>query len=69
MVHLEVFELNFCGLNENLRRKIIQKGENEFIELLKERKNRLKEEEESNSLGEVSSNESMRIMVNYEIFD
>ena len=56
-------------MNENLRRKIIQKGENEFIELLKERKNRLKEEEESNSLGEVSSNESMRIMVNYEIFD
>ena len=30
MVFLEIIELNFCGLNKNLRSTIIQKGEDEF---------------------------------------
>ena len=30
MVFLEIIELNFCGLNKNLRTTIIEKGEDEF---------------------------------------
>ena len=30
MVFLEIIELNFCGLNKNLKSTIIQKGEDEF---------------------------------------
>ena len=30
IVYLEILELNFCGLNENIKRKIMEKGENEF---------------------------------------
>ena len=30
MVFLEIIELNFCGLNKNLRTAIIEKGEDEF---------------------------------------
>ena len=32
---MEIIELNFCGLNENIRRNIIFKGEKEFIEMNK----------------------------------
>ena len=30
MIYLEIIELNFCGLNENLKKAIIEKGEDEF---------------------------------------
>ena len=30
MVYLEIIELNFCGLDKNLRSTIIKKGEDEF---------------------------------------
>ena len=30
MVYLEIIELNFCGLNENIKRRIMEKGEREF---------------------------------------
>ena len=33
MVYLEILELNFCGLNENLRKSIMEKGEKEFKQL------------------------------------
>ena len=33
MVYLEILELNFCRLNENLKRIIIEKGEKEFRHL------------------------------------
>ena len=34
MVYLEILELNFCGLNKFLKRRIIEKGEKEFQNLL-----------------------------------
>ena len=33
LVYLEILELNFCGLNENLKRKHIEIGEKEFLKL------------------------------------
>ena len=33
MIYLEILELNFCRLNENLKRIIIEKGEKEFRHL------------------------------------
>ena len=30
MVYLEILELNFCGLSDNIRRKLMKNGENEF---------------------------------------
>jgi len=33
MIHLEIIELNFCGLSDNLKRKISIKGEKEFNKL------------------------------------
>ena len=33
IIFLEIIELNFCGLNENIRRNIIFKGEKEFFEM------------------------------------
>lgn len=30
MIYLEIIELNFCGLNQNLRKTIIKKGDEEF---------------------------------------
>ena len=30
MVYLEIIELNFCGLSDNVKKNIIKKGENEF---------------------------------------
>ena len=33
MIHLEILELNFCGLNKNIKRRLMQKGENEFKQL------------------------------------
>ena len=33
IIYLEIIELNFCGLNENIRRNIMVKGEKEFIEM------------------------------------
>ena len=33
IIFLEIIELNFCGLNENIRRNIMVKGEKEFIEM------------------------------------
>ena len=33
MVYLEILELNFCGLNENIKRRIMEKGEIEFRNL------------------------------------
>ena len=38
LVYLEILELNFCGLSDNLRRKIMLKGENEFLELSAQKK-------------------------------
>ena len=70
LVYLEIFELNFCGLNENLRKNIILKGENEFIELSNEKINTSLEEEDERSInsGEGITNESMRIKINNKIF-
>ena len=34
LVYLEILELNFCGLNKFLKRRIIEKGEKEFQNLL-----------------------------------
>ena len=33
MIHLEISELNFCGLSDNIKRKISIKGEKEFNKL------------------------------------
>ena len=33
MIYLEIIELNFCGLSDNIKRKIIIKGEKEFNKL------------------------------------
>jgi hypothetical protein len=33
MVYLEIIELNFCGLGKNLRKVIMEKGENEAREI------------------------------------
>ena len=33
LVYLEMVELNFCGLNKNIKRRLMQKGENEFKKL------------------------------------
>ena len=33
MIHLEIIELNFCGLSDNIKRKISIKGEKEFNKL------------------------------------
>jgi hypothetical protein len=47
MVYLEILELNFCGLNENLRTSIMEKGEKEFNLLKKniiEEENKIEEE-------------------------
>ena len=33
IINLEIIELNFCGLSENIRRNIMFKGEKEFIEM------------------------------------
>ena len=30
MVYLEILELNFCGLNEKLKSKLVEKGDIEF---------------------------------------
>ena len=30
MIYLEIIELNFCGLNSNIRKAIIKKGDEEF---------------------------------------
>ena len=30
MVYLEIIELNFCELNENIKKRIMEKGEREF---------------------------------------
>lgn len=30
LIYLEIVELNFCGLNKNLKRTIIEKGDDEF---------------------------------------
>jgi hypothetical protein len=69
LVYLEIFELNFCGLNENLRTKIIEKGENEFIELSTEKKNRLLAEDEGSVKNEDgSTNGSMGMIINNESF-
>ena len=48
MIYLEIIELNFCGLSDNLKRKIIIKGEKEF--------NKLNEDKIENILG-VEENE------------
>ena len=34
IINLEIIELNFCGLSENIRRNIMFKGEKEFIEMI-----------------------------------
>ena len=47
MVYLEILELNFCGLNENLRTSIMEKGAKEFNQLKKniiEEENKTEEE-------------------------
>ena len=49
MVYLEIIELNFCGLNDKLRKNIMKTGENEF-KLLSGSKFK-EEEEERNSEG------------------
>ena len=33
MVYLEFIELNFCGLNDNIRRNIMNKAQREFRDL------------------------------------
>ena len=30
MVYLEILELNFCGLNKYIKRRLMKKGEREF---------------------------------------
>ena len=37
MIYLEILELNFCGLSDNVKRNIRSKGENEFNQLMVER--------------------------------
>ena len=37
VIYLEIVELNFCGLSDNIKRNIISKGENEFNEIKIER--------------------------------
>ena len=39
MVYLEILELNFCGLNENIKRRIMEKGEREFKNLSESNQN------------------------------
>ena len=34
LIYLEVIELNFCGLNFNLKKNIIRRGTNDYIESL-----------------------------------
>ena len=33
LVYLEIIELNFCGLNKYIKRRLMQKGEREFNKL------------------------------------
>ena len=37
LIYLEILELNFCGLNENLKIKIRERGDKEVIYLLLEK--------------------------------
>ena len=63
LVYLEIVELNFCEMSDNLRRKIILKSENEFIELSSEEKKRniIDEDEQSaNSQDSRSTNKKKR---------
>lgn len=57
IIYLEILELNFCGLSDNLRRKIIAKGDREFRKLNADNmKNKAildenEEEDESSDIG------------------
>ena len=59
MIYLEILELNFCGLNENLRKRIIEKGEKEFKQL----KENISEEEndEDNQSADLNNSKNYRI--------
>ena len=51
-VFVEIIELNFCGLNRNLKRNIINRGDNEINKLYEEKDG---ESEEDNNNSEISS--------------
>ena len=46
MIHLEIIELNFCGLSDNIKRKISIKGEKEFNKLNQDKIEKVEESEE-----------------------
>ena len=66
VIYLEIVELNFCGLSDNIKRNIISKGENEFNEIKFERQesiisslNTYGEDEEENDNDNESKPEEM----------
>ena len=64
MIHLEIIELNFCGLSDNIKRKIIIKGEKEFNKLNEDKIENIlaveeNEEEEDDSVIGVGKYEEM----------
>ena len=60
MIYLEILELNFCGLNENLRKTIIEKGEKEFKQL----KENISEEENDEDYQSADLNNSKNYRIN-----
>ena len=57
MVYLEIIELNFCGLNYNLKKHIILKGEDEFNRISVYQRNEIKKEENDDDSDEENKNE------------
>ena len=58
MVYLEIIELNFCGLNYNLKKHIILKGEDEFNRISVYQRNEIKKEENDDDSDEENKNEN-----------
>ena len=63
-IYLEIIELNFCGLSDNIKRKIIIKGEKEFNKLNEDKIENIlaveeNEEEEDDSVIGVGKYEEM----------
>ena len=58
MVYLEIIELNFCGLNYNLKKHIILKGEDEFNRISVYQRNEIKKEENDDDSDEENKDEN-----------
>ena len=57
-IYLEIIELRFCGLNKNIRKNIILRGENDSLNIdnIYEDDNNSDEEEEKNNEIELYEN-------------